>query len=621
MSSRSSRPRVAAAAQKAPAPPPPAPATPRPAPRWLRWVVLGCAAVLLLCYCAGPVTDSDTWWHLKTGQYILQHHTLPAPDLFAYTTYMWKPAYQGEEITRYFNLTHEWGAQVFFYAAYALAGFPGMVVVRALWIAGFCGLAGWIAWRRTRRLGGAVAVALAVMSVAHNFAADRPQYLTYVFLALAIAILDARRPLWVLPALMLVWANCHAGFFLGWVAMGAYCAEALWLRLRGRPPADERALWGWSIASILISGLNPNYFRVLQVMRYYRQSVMQSQIWEWQYPKYWEVSPFTVLLFGGALILLLNWRRVRVADAVLMLAFGAAGLLAFRNITLTALVGSYVIATYLPESLRKADWRGWLMLGLLALGGTGAAYATMPPLMALALLAVAVLFWYGRWPAMAQGALALVLGTGAALLATGGSVRLEAADWNVPKDAADFLLQHHIQGRMFNSYAQGRYLLWRLWPQMQVYVDGRALNEKVFLDGQRIGMNADTTNGKSGEELLKDYGADIIIMDSFETVSGTAYYLPAALADPSQKEWKLVYHDIHETIYMKHPPPDVPVLNSLDALSAMEKQCAYLVAHGSPTCSRGMADVFARIGDRSRAREWHDLYESAHVRQTYTVRK
>ncbi|HLH18141.1 MAG TPA: hypothetical protein VKX45_13030 [Bryobacteraceae bacterium] len=620
--SRASRTRVAAAAQKAPAPPPPpAAALPRQTPRWLRWALVACTAALLLAFCAGPVGDSDTWWHLKTGQYIVQNHKLPVPDPFAYTTYLWKPAYQGEEITRYFNLTHEWGAQVFLYAVYALAGFPGMVVIRAVWIAGFCGLAGWIAWRRTRRLGAAVAVALAVMTVAHNFAADRPQYLTFVFLALTLVILDARRPLWLLPAMMLVWANCHAGFFLGWVATGAYCAEALWLRLRGRPQPDERALWGWSIAAVLISGLNPNYFRVLEVMRYYRQSSMQSQIWEWQYPKYWEVSPFTVMLYGGALILLLNWRRVRIADALLMAAFGAAGLLAFRNIILTVLVGSYILATYLPESRQKADWRGWLMLALLAVAGTGAALASMPAWVAFGLLGIAVLFWHGRWPAVAHGSLAALLAAAAALLAIGGAVKLEAADWNVPKDAADFLLQHHIKGRMFNTYAQGGYLLWRLWPAMQVYVDGRALNEKVFQDGQRIGMNADAVNGKSGEELLREYGIDIIIMDSFEQVTGTAYYLPAALADPSQKEWKLVYHDIHDVIYMKHPPADVPVLNSLDALGAMEKQCAYLVGHGSPACSHGMADVFSRIGDGARAREWLDLYNSSNIRKTYTIRR
>jgi hypothetical protein len=42
-----------------------------------------------------------------------------------------------------------------------------------------------------------------------------------------MAILEARRRLWVLPPLFLVWANLHAGFFTGWLLLGTYCGEAL----------------------------------------------------------------------------------------------------------------------------------------------------------------------------------------------------------------------------------------------------------------------------------------------------------------------------------------------------------------------------------------------------------
>ena len=115
-----------------------------------------------------------------------------------------------------------------------------------------------------------------------NFVADRPQYVTYVFLALTILILESRKRLWLLPPLFLIWANCHAGFVMGWVVLGAYCAESLLDRLRGKPAPDERMLWLCCVGSILISGLNPNGYNVVQVLRYYRQSPLQSSIWEWQ---------------------------------------------------------------------------------------------------------------------------------------------------------------------------------------------------------------------------------------------------------------------------------------------------------------------------------------------------
>jgi hypothetical protein len=582
-------------------------------------VVLALAAALLVCSLAGEVGDTDTWWHLKTGQYIVQHHKLPVPDPFAYTTSIVKDTYPGEATTRYFNLTHEWLAQVFFWGLYALGGFPAMVVVRALWLAAFCGLAGVIVWQRTRGFYRAIGAALAVVLVVQNFAADRPQYITYVFLGLAIVILESRRRLWLLPPLLLIWANCHAGFFLGWVIMGAYCGEALIQRLRGKPPADEKQLWGFCLGAILISGLNPNVFHVLEVMSYYRQSTMQRNIWEWQYPKYWELAPFTLTLYGALLVLLLNWRRSRPVDWLLLIAFGAAGLTAYRNIMLATFVGSFLIASYLPASRAKATVRDWVAIGVLALASTSAGTG-IPWFGIAALLGIVFLFWYGQWPVLAEGGLAAFLAIATTMMLSHGAIQLRAAEWKVPAKAADFLLQHHIRGHIFNMYPQGGYLLWRLWPEQQVFIDGRALSEELNQDSQRIIMNAAGTGGKSADELLNQYSVDVVIMDGFDPLSGMAYYLPFALADPAQKEWKLVYQDIHDVIYMRHPPPDVPVLNSLDALTTLEQQCTFLVRHHAPACSQGLVDVFTKIGDRERARQWRQVYGKVRGMLTYETR-
>jgi len=71
------------------------------------------------------LSDPDTWWLLKTGQYIGQNHKRPVPDPFAYTTYMGKPAFPGEEHMRDFDLTHERLSEVVFYLVYAGVGVRG----------------------------------------------------------------------------------------------------------------------------------------------------------------------------------------------------------------------------------------------------------------------------------------------------------------------------------------------------------------------------------------------------------------------------------------------------------------------------------------------------------------
>src|SRR5690349_5717300 len=123
---------------------------PAPRPRWLRPALMVLAALLIIAWSSTEVGDTDTWWQLKTGQFLLQQHKLPAPDPFAYTTYMGKPAYPTEEVTRYFNLTHEWLAQIVFYLTYAGGGYAGLILLRCLLIAAFCGIVGLAAHHRTQ---------------------------------------------------------------------------------------------------------------------------------------------------------------------------------------------------------------------------------------------------------------------------------------------------------------------------------------------------------------------------------------------------------------------------------------------------------------------------------------
>ena len=599
-------------------------------------------SALFLMYLFSPaVGDTDTWWHLKTGQYIWQQHRLPVPDPFSFTTYMGKPYYPGEEVTRYFNLTHEWLAQVFLYGSYALGGFRALVLMRALALTLFCALGGWIVYRRTRSFYRALLAGLLPWMVVARFGGDRPQYFTYVLLAVTILILDGApgrwqprgapgeepgspwgrtKRLWLLPPLFLFWANCHGGFFMGWVVVGAYLGEDLFLRWRSGKLGKLTPLWVAGLSAILISGLNPNFYRVIEVMRSYRLSPLQTQIWEWRKPIYWEIAPFTVLLYAGIAVLVCRRRSARPADWLLLAAFGGASLMAYRNIILAALIGSILIAAYLPKWSPKAGWKEWLLPALGTVPAAMAVYPQMPVWYSAALVACALLIWRGRFLRTAEVALALLLVAGCAHeLSEGGGFQFRVDDYKVPAAAADFLLEHHIKGRIFNTYGQGGYLIWRLYPEQQVFLDGRALNESVYQDSQRMTMNAAAVNGKSGEELLKDYRIDVIIMDAFDAVSGTAFYLPAALADPSQKEWKLVFRDVHDVIYLRHPPPDVRVLDSFNALAGMEEQCAFYAEHGEPACARGLADVFTRVGDRDRARQWTELYRQSHYKPVYTV--
>src|ERR1700693_5157585 len=98
-----------------------------------------------------------------------------------------------------------------------------------------------------------------------DFAHDRSYLFTFLFLAATLAILEYRRWLWALPIIAIVWANCHGGFFLGWVAVAAYCAayraEALYLRRVSRVNQhanQDRELWMVAALAVAASAINPN---------------------------------------------------------------------------------------------------------------------------------------------------------------------------------------------------------------------------------------------------------------------------------------------------------------------------------------------------------------------------
>jgi len=580
-------------------------------PRWFRPALLALSAIFLIGLFSTEIADYDFWWTLRSGEYIAHNHRLPAPDPFAFTTALARDAYPGESVTRQFNLTFEWLAQLKFYSIYRLAGFGGIVWFRAVLLTACCALMGLIVRRRTGGFYRAWVAGLATAAVlSPDFAHDRSYLFTLLFLAITLTLLeyqsradplvrggppgrplgadprltllaeervqgDPRGPggppyfgLWALTLIAVVWANCHGGFFLEWLALAAYCAESLYLRQR------DRRLWLGAAISVAASGINPNGFRVIEVLGYFRHSFLQSKLLEWTVPTLWPLSLFSVLLFAGAGVMLWSRQRVRMADWLIFAAFAAAALAAQRNIFLIGFWAPVVIASYLPT-------------GLLTRGSS---------LPSVAQFGVAALMLAG-------------LGTG---IARGSFFQFRVADWRFPSGAADFLLAHHVSAPLFNTYEFGGYLIWRLWPQERVFIDGRALSESIFNDYARILYNHSAADGgESAQQLLDQYGVQAIVMNGFEYSEGIVYNLLPALSG-NQTEWKLVYNDPQAVVFMREPPNGVQALDPSMALNHMESECAVHLEHEPryPLCARALGQVFSAVNQPRRARLWLGVYLS-----------
>jgi hypothetical protein len=553
-----------------PAPPvaksPKTPLAARATPRWLRLALVLLAGLYLATQFSREAGDSDLWWHLAVGKYIWQNHRLPVPDPFSYTTNLGSPVYNGELTTRHFNLTHEWGMELIYYLIQWSFGFPGLILFRSLLLIAFCAVTGWLAGWRSASFHRGLAAALLTLALTPLFANDRAYLASFLLITITVAIFEARRGLWFLPPIFLLWANCHGGFVMGWAIAGVYSAEALFFRLQGKPLPDERKVWLVSGLAVAASLFNPNGIDVIQVMRHYRDSPMQIAILEWSYPAWWPPDNYNLLTVITALVLLWKHRQVRPRDWLLFLILGAASASAVRNTIFMAFIGPVLLASYLPK-------------------------------------------WKRPIPAALEYAAAALLLLGIAIgFARGTAFQLRTNNWRYPTAAADFLLAHHVTGPMFNPYEWGGYLMWRLWPQEKVFIDGRALNESVYNDYIHLAYNADYKGGLTSDQLLQKYGIDVIVMSGLD-IKGGIFYLAAALSDPSRHDWKLVYQDDTAVIYMRHPPPEVTPLPSLDALKSLEAQCDHFVNHAMGNgCERALGNLFMAVGDNQRARKWLTTY-------------
>jgi hypothetical protein len=575
------RPQQSKSSKRAPEVPPPESSTTTQA-RWLQPAILILSALCLLGLFSTEADDTDFWWHLKTGQYIVQKHALPLPDPFAYTTTMNPLAYPGEDHVRHFNLTHEWLAQVMLYGVYSVGGLAAVVLMRAALLAGVCALVGLLAARRSGNFYVGVAAAFATASLAHWVAVDRPMIVSFLLVAVFITLLEIRRSLWLLPPLALVWANCHGGFFLAWVVLLAYCAESIpilarWKFVRSREMAasDRNRLWLVTACAIAASGLNPSGFGVVSTLFSYRQSPMTANLIEWHPPYLWGAPyAFDILLYASALVLIISWRKVWLTDWLLFAAFATAALLAFRNIMLIGLLAPILIATYFPERFRFR----------------------VPRIAAWAV------------PAL----LCVVLATG---VARGSFFQLRGAMWKFPVGAADYLLANHVPGPLFNTYEHGGYLMWRLWPQYRVFIDGRAISESTNKDYQQLlynlGSAVDQVTGPRAE-LLDRYGIQAVVMNTFEYNTGGAYALAMALAKAPSSDWELVYDDAQSLVFLRHPPAGTPVFADKvrHVLDHMDTECTVNIQN-SPLaylCARTMGDYWMRSRDIPRARGMLQLY-------------
>ena len=469
-------------------------------------------ALGLFTMAARAVTDPDVWWHLRTGQLILQNHSLFHTDPYSFTRFgqAW--------------INHEWLSEVLLFGWYRIAGFGGLIVVFAVLISAtfllvFLRSSGRPYLAALMTLWGAVASAPSW--------GVRPQMFSLLLASIFLLLLEAseQRPrlLWWTAPLMLLWVNLHAGYPIGLAFIALFLVgEGLEAAIRPEPwqksvPRLKRLGTAFALCLALVA-LNPNGFRIYWYpFETLRSAAMHRFIHEWFSPDFHDPTYLPLLLMLLALIagLALSPRCPRLRNLVLLLATIPAALRSVRHIPILVLVIVPVLAELAQAWLQKSGATRFLRRPL-----TGATPRTL-----------VINF--------------LVLVTFAAF--TGFRIRYvvsqqaETEARHFPLAAVAFLQQERPPGPLLNHYNWGGYFIWKLYPQYRVFMDGRA---DVY-----------------GDIFMTDFGACYYLTDdwkkSLRTWGIRTLVLPpdAPLITGlrSGSEWRQIYADSEAVILTRRP--------------------------------------------------------------------
>jgi hypothetical protein len=395
-----------------------------------------------------PIADPDFWWHLRTGQLILQTHAIPHSDPFSYTM-VGKPW-----------ITHEWLSEILMYALFRLGGYGLLIFTFSIFITAAFFLAYLRSSAGTRPYVAGFVLLLGAVSTAPTWGV-RPQMISFFLASLFLFLLDRFKNkgnlyfLAPLPLIMLFWVNLHAGYFLGLVLIVIFIAGGFVDLLFSGLIKREQVLSAPSIKSILtmcitlgvcilVTLVNPNgMLIIIYPFQTLTSSSMQQFIQEWFSPDFhqlmWQPLAWLILALIG--VGMISKKAISTTNILLTIGFGYAALISMRNIPFFALAAIPVLA----------DQVGSLINIHTAVYSPGRLFRLMVPILLSGILLITCLRF---------------------ILVVQEQPRTELE--NFPKTAVDWLQNNAPAGNLFNSYNWGGYLIWRLFPQVRVYIDGRA---------------------------------------------------------------------------------------------------------------------------------------------------
>jgi hypothetical protein len=465
------------------------------------------------------IADLDFWWHLKTGQLILEQKAIPHQEIYSITA-------AGREY-----IDHEWLFQVIEYFIYSVAGPPGITLLKSAILILIYLLAARTLFRnRASPLLASGILLLSICGALVRFI-ERPEVFTILYLVLTYILLDSylrtgnKKYLFPLPLIVLVWSNTHAAVILGLFLQFVFFAGSIVEMKLGREnyptfyKIGRSQIWHLAIAlivSFLITGLNPYGYRMLKVpfelTGIIDSGILKNQ--EWQQPTPWLLPFYYACLIFTFAVQISQFRRLHIINFLYSSFLAYISLKYVRNVGIFCMMMPLLVSPYVAILDSKRRIVRW---------GTAAAAVGLA-----FILIKAYPFEFG-WG--------------------------EASYF--PDQIVRFTRDKNLKGNMLNSYGFGGYLIWSLYPDRKIFIDGR---NEVYLPLLKR-LHQESMDSRGWSKLLADYHIEYALLnyvDDLEQVTSidrnnkvSVYYEPFTSTRFPRSHWALIYWDDDGMILIK----------------------------------------------------------------------
>jgi hypothetical protein len=459
------------------------------------------------------VDDPDIWWHLKTGEWIIQNHSLPRHDIFTYTV---PPDVPWQDI--------QWQFQTLIALLYKIGGWNILIGIRVIWVWLLITIVwGWLTERGIEPFYNFLSTFIVIVGSRYRFTI-RPELLTFAIMAFHIWLYEHGARVGKIPIVPLLvsqfyWANWHSSCILGLFLGGAFVISNI-LRLpekryrrTTKKEISQAGLVMYLMALGAVTLLNPNGW---VTPLYALTEGQKGYILEFQPPGWGFFAGVT----GLALLLsLLGWKRMFDGNKIFL---------------------PLLLAAFLFQTFRMFRFYPYLALCLAPLQAHG--------------LKLIIEKTRSFRPVLRITSFGIE--TGCLIIIAAFNVhndfkpmfRFGVNESGYPVEAVNFVLKENIRGNIYNEFSNGGYLLWRLAPERKVFIFGDTrLNSALQ---ERVESTYDVNLWRS---LFDEYRVTYAIMScACPPIKKGENTIPALIH--SWSDWKLVFWDDYGMVFVKELP-------------------------------------------------------------------